>query len=225
MLKVASVIGSEFNFQLLKEIYTSSVGEVTNKQLYEALERAEADFIEISQYKQSFKFKNGLEDIAYSRLLYSQRFSLHKQIAQIYEFKIEHENNLDLSSLFPSTAFHFKCVFESQQLLESGNETTQVIDEESLVKSITYYKLAGEITAQISIDDCRKYYAISLQLVEKLSAQHPRKGQFMKELRLKLIGKGKVQHQKLTLPAGKLSLSNINSSGNNNNNNNNKSSQ
>ncbi len=104
-LKVASVIGRVFALQELSAIYPiqADVPQLANHLTH--LEKQDLTILDKPEPDISYIFKHMItQEVAYNLLLFSQRRSLHRTMAEWYE-KTYGDNS---SSYFPALAYHWK---------------------------------------------------------------------------------------------------------------------
>lgn len=103
-LKVASVIGREFDLRLLSDIHP---GESERSQLLEELDYLQqADLIlhEKPEPYSKYLFKHAItQDVTYNLLLFSQRRQLHRSVAEFYE----REQGSDTLTRYTLLAYHW----------------------------------------------------------------------------------------------------------------------
>ncbi|WKZ35474.1 MAG: adenylate/guanylate cyclase domain-containing protein [Anaerolineales bacterium] len=114
-LKVASVIGRVFALQELSAIYPIK-SEVTHLPEYLShLERQELTILDTPDPQTSYLFKHIItQEVAYNLLLFSQRRSLHRAIAEWYEGSFVR----DIVTYYPVLAHHWKQADVPQKAIE-----------------------------------------------------------------------------------------------------------
>lgn len=182
-MKVASVIGLEFPVELLHRIYNKSMeSNLPIHIMLEEIERAcYAEFIHQDvRNPRIFIFNNAyFQRVAYSRLLFSQRTKLHREIAIHYELVVKSNSSLDMGVLYPVLHNHWNCIL-------SASIAEECVNQEALSKTILYLKLIAENSELDSEDGILKLKE-ALEKT-KLIADKEEKIKRQKELKLKIIG-------------------------------------
>ncbi len=103
-LKVASVIGRVFAFQLLRDIYPVDNDKPQLANYLLTLETEEITLKESPEPDLSYIFKHAItHEVTYDLMLYAQRRELHKAVAEWYESK----HTADLSKFYALLAHHW----------------------------------------------------------------------------------------------------------------------
>ena len=154
-IKVASVIGRIFTYQVLNEIHPIQNDRQYLKLYLEKLEKLDLVPLESVSPELTYIFKHAItQDVAYNLMLFGQRQELHKTIASWYEKNFAH----DLTPFYPALAHHWRY---------SGNHE----------KAIYYLEAA----AQQSLDNFANREAIDfLNLIFQMDAQKPITDSFRK---------------------------------------------
>ena len=185
LLKVASVIGLEFPIEFLSQIYNKCMEIATGisfikRELQNAIT---ADFVhQDAGNPRIYMFNNSFfQQVAYSRLLFSQRTRVHLTVAEHYEELVESKNDTtEVRVLYPVLLHHFSCILEASIADKS-------VDQDALRTTIRYLKLMGDYAAQISQESDSDLYKQALEKAQLFSdPQEKLKAQ--KELKLKIIG-------------------------------------
>jgi class 3 adenylate cyclase/tetratricopeptide (TPR) repeat protein len=104
ILKVASVIGRAFDFQMLREVIPTSENTSNLNKDLDKLMKLDFIFSEVLSPDPRYAFKHVvIQQVAYSLLLHSQRRELHRRIAEWYE----REFVMDLSPYYPILSHHW----------------------------------------------------------------------------------------------------------------------
>ena len=154
-LKVISVIGRSFFYELLYNIYPI---EKDKEHLLDCLHSfVQLDFtlLESAEPDWTYTFKHLItQEVAYNLLLFSQRRQLHKAIALWYE-----QNHYDdLSSFYSVLAYHWSQSIE----IDSGWCV-------SVFKAINYLEKAGEqALITYSLKEAVRFFCEALNLMEKM---------------------------------------------------------
>ena len=130
ILKVASVIGKEFNFQLLHDIFPVEENKPDLINLVEEL--IKYNLLSKTSENQNivFEFKNKIiQEVAYNHLLYEHRHIVHQKIAEWYESRYQK----DLYKFYPLLAFHWS---KASEHIEHEHPTVD--------RAINYLGKAGE---------------------------------------------------------------------------------
>ncbi len=144
LLKVAAVLGLQFECRALREIQPLSLDDKTLRANLEALEAL--DLVRLggtSEDEAVYGFRYAItRDVAYHTLSFSQRRKIHQAIAQWYEQ--EHAGNL--SAYYPLLAHHWR-------------------EAESPDKELHYVLLAGyQAAAQYANEDAIRHLRRALEL-------------------------------------------------------------
>lgn len=114
-LKVASVIGRVFAVQELSAIYPIKTELAALPEYLSNLERQELTILDTPDPDTSYLFKHIItQEVAYNLLLFSQRRSLHRAIAEWYEGSFMR----DLVTYYPVLAHHWKQADVPQKAIE-----------------------------------------------------------------------------------------------------------
>ncbi|MBL8103059.1 MAG: AAA family ATPase [Anaerolineales bacterium] len=104
-VKVASVIGRIFTYQVLNDIHPIVNDRQYLKRYLEELEKLDLTPLESVDPELTYIFKHAItQDVAYNLMLFGQRQELHKVIALWYEEHFAH----DLTSFYPALAHHWR---------------------------------------------------------------------------------------------------------------------
>lgn len=180
VLKVASVIGQEFDSTTLSTAYSKAVGTMERRELLAALARAEeGDFITRHPVVATLYYFNSeaLHSVAYQRLLFAQRRHLHQTVAEALEEEADASFYQD-KALYPTLAHHWQSV-----VLASHDN----VDSMAAMKAVNNLKLAGDNSMQCSAtDDAVVQYKAAMALLPHLEKGAASKAK--KELQLKMLG-------------------------------------
>ena len=114
-LKVASVIGRVFALKELSAIYPIKSELAELPEFLTNLERQELTILDTPDPEVSYLFKHIItQEVAYNLLLFSQRRSLHRAIAEWYESSFMQ----DIISYYPVLAHHWKQADVPQKAIE-----------------------------------------------------------------------------------------------------------
>lgn len=151
-LKVASVLGREFNFLLLQAVYPL---EADRDQLDACLQTLiKQDFIyAVSAGDYSFKHTMTREAI-YNQMLFSQRRQLHRAVADWYEKTYAD----DLSPYYPMLAHHRRLALDRLNL-----------DPLEVEQTLEYISLAGErASSRLLYLEAIEFFSHALTLLDQL---------------------------------------------------------
>jgi len=119
-----------------------------------------------------------MHEVAYSRLLYSYRQSLHRQIAEMYERQVDQ-------------GFHVSPALLAHHWLRTV-EGAPKIEPEVLNKTINYMKIASEVASRHMIQDSKDsnfWLKKSLAMVDTLpSSSHDDSKRHKEQLQLRVMG-------------------------------------
>jgi len=114
-LKVASVIGRVFALQELSAIYPIKSELTALPDYLSNLEKQELTILDSPDPAVSYLFKHMItQEVAYNLLLFSQRRSLHRAMAEWYENAFAH----DIATYYPVLAYHWKQADVPQKAIE-----------------------------------------------------------------------------------------------------------
>ena len=154
-IKVASVIGRIFTYQVLNDIHPIQNDRQYLMSYLKELEKLDLTPLESVTPELTYIFKHAItQDVAYNLMLFGQRQELHKTIAAWYEENFKN----DLTPFYPALAHHWRY---------SGNHEKAV-----------YYL---EAAAQQSLDNFANREAVDfLNLIFQMDAERPTKDPFRK---------------------------------------------
>ena len=105
MLKVASVVGRNFRYDLLEEIYPLAADKQKLSEYLDSLQRLELVVLETPPPQLAYMFRHIMtQEVAYHLLVFSQRRELHRAIATWYEQTYAP----DLSPIYALLAYHWQ---------------------------------------------------------------------------------------------------------------------
>ena len=151
--------------------------------LSEEIDRAcNAEFIhQDPRNPRVYIFNNAyFQRVAYSRLLFSQRTKLHREIALQYEYVIKSSDSLDIGVLYPALYHHWNCIL-------SASIAEECVNQEALSKTILYLKLIAENIAILDSDDSIVKLKEAMEKTNLISDKEEMLRR-QKELKLKIIG-------------------------------------
>jgi tetratricopeptide (TPR) repeat protein len=113
-LKVASVIGRRFDFNILEAIFPVESDRPGLKDSVERLQQQNLTVLQAAEPELSYTFKHVItRDVAYDLLLLIQRRELHRKVGLWYEHKFED----DLSQYLPVLAYHWRLAGDVEKSL------------------------------------------------------------------------------------------------------------
>ncbi|MFN8382963.1 MAG: adenylate/guanylate cyclase domain-containing protein [Anaerolineales bacterium] len=162
-IKVASVIGRIFTYQVLNDIHPIQNDRQYLKRYLEKLEKLDLIPLESVSPELTYIFKHAItQDVAYNLMLFGQRQELHRTIASWYEKNFAN----DLTPFYPALAHHWRY---------SGNHE----------KAIYYLEAA----AQQSLDNFANREAVDfLNLIFQMDTQKPTADSFRKAIWHRKLG-------------------------------------
>jgi hypothetical protein len=114
MVKVASVIGRTFAYDLLQQVYPVETDRPQLLQKLTELERLDLTLKETLESELTYLYKHETtREVAYSLLLFAQRRQLHKAVAE----SLELSSPPDFSALYPRLAWHWGRADEVEKTL------------------------------------------------------------------------------------------------------------
>jgi class 3 adenylate cyclase/tetratricopeptide (TPR) repeat protein len=121
-LKTASVIGREFELDLLRDIYPVATDHPHLPNILNALQRHDLLAVEMRELVPLYRFKHAIiQEVVYNLMLYAQRRALHRVVAEWHERTYAG----DLSRFYSVLAYHW----------QQANHAA---------KALAYFELAGE---------------------------------------------------------------------------------
>jgi class 3 adenylate cyclase/tetratricopeptide (TPR) repeat protein len=153
-LKVASVIGREFEVRILEDIHPERVERSSVRPLSEDLENLErVDLIRKENLEPylTYLFKHALtQDVAYNLLLFSQRRLLHRAVAEF----CERTQAGDLPPIYPLLSYHWgKAEVESKALFYTEKAGEESLRNGALREAISFYSDAMKILDRTKSED------------------------------------------------------------------------
>jgi class 3 adenylate cyclase/tetratricopeptide (TPR) repeat protein len=135
-LKVASVIGRVFAFQVLRDIHPIEADRPLLADYLAALERLDITPLDTPEPELSYIFKHIItQEVTYNLMTFGQRRQLHRAIAEWYELTCAD----DLSPFYPLLAHHWSQAVGTQTLVSDRQ-----VEIERVSKTIYYLEQAGE---------------------------------------------------------------------------------
>jgi len=129
-LKIASVIGRIFAFQMLRSVHPVESDKPYLRDSLSTLERLDITPLEAPEPDLAYIFKHIItQEVAYNLMTFSQRRSLHGVVAEWYERTYA----ADLSPYYPYLAHHWRHSLDDQQ-----------VEPERVVKAIGYLEKSAE---------------------------------------------------------------------------------
>jgi predicted ATPase len=136
-LKVASAIGREFVFRILRDIHPVETDKPQLPTYLDTLERLQLTQRELEP-ELMYLFKHTItQDVAYNLMLFAQRRELHRVIGEWYEREYADR----LPQVYPLLAHHWSRAAEGQG---------QLTERALVTKAVDYLTKAGEQASQIS---------------------------------------------------------------------------
>lgn len=163
-LKVASVIGRIFAFQVLQEVHPIEADKPNLTDYLTTLERLDLTPLEASEPELSYIFKHVItQEVAYNLMAFAQRRQLHQAVAEWYERTYTGE----LAPFYPILAHHWRKATETQQA-----------DRALIAKAIDYLQKAGEQAVyRYATQEAIGFFNQALSLLEILPDTPERKQQ------------------------------------------------
>jgi class 3 adenylate cyclase/tetratricopeptide (TPR) repeat protein len=176
-LKVASVIGRVFAFDLVHDIFPVQTDRPYLQGHAERLCQLDLTVLYATDPETEYMFKHVItRDVAYDLLLLAQRKELHREVAQWYETT----RTANLSSFYPLLAYHWSAA--------------GAID-----KSLDYLDRAGEAALRDgAYKEAAHFMAEALRLLEDNASEHwqPRRARWECNLGEALYGTGRMDESR-----------------------------
>ena len=184
-LKVASVVGRMFAFRILAAIHPIDGDRALLPVTLHALDELRFTRVETPEPDLQYLFRHVLtREVAYNTLLFSQRRTLHRTVAEWYERSVAD----DLAPYYAVLAYHWR------QAL--GDEADQTL----LAKTITYMEHAGEQAFRTYANqESVSLFGELLRLADAhptLSVDAARRGRWEGRLAEAYLGLGKLQESR-----------------------------
>jgi class 3 adenylate cyclase/tetratricopeptide (TPR) repeat protein len=160
-LKVASVVGRTFPFQIVHDIHPIAEDRPNLRNHFENLDRLEITPLESPEPDLTYNFRHSItQEVIYQHMLFSQRTKLHQAVAGWYE-----KNHADdLSPYFGLLAHHMRQA--------AGDE---VEDPILVFKALGYFEKAGDQALQQSAyRESVSYFDQALSFDERFTLRHKR---------------------------------------------------
>ena len=121
-LKVASVLGRIFSFELLRAVYPEERDKATLPEHLTGLERLGLVHREDSPTGPMYAFRHALiQEAAYNLMAFSQRRELHRAVARLYERQQEERG----TQLQPLVAHHWRLAEETARAVDSLEQAAE----------------------------------------------------------------------------------------------------
>lgn len=157
-LKVASILGRVFAFQILRDVYPIEADKPYLADNLDTLERLDLTPLETPEPELTYIFKHIItQEVAYNLMAFAQRRQLHQIVAEWYERTYADE----LASFYPLLAHHWSKATEGQEtepqlvmktfdyLQKAGDASARIYAN---TEAITYYRHALDLIKQVEID-------------------------------------------------------------------------
>jgi class 3 adenylate cyclase/tetratricopeptide (TPR) repeat protein len=181
LLKVASVIGRSFHYQLLDQIYPVSTDKPHLLDYLQRLTQLELLALDTPAPNLSYLFRHIMtQEVVYQLMLFAQRRTLHRAVAEWYE----HTYAQDLSSVYALLAYHWQ-------------------HAEDIAKALDYLELAGEQALQSgAYQEAAVLFGNAVTLVTNQSPQPPlRQARWHRQWGAADLGLGKLTESAKQLQA------------------------
>jgi len=146
-LKVASVIGQAFRFNVLRDIFPLEGDEDKLKEFLDDLVRLELMVPMKQQAEDSYAFRQYITgEVAYNMLLFSQREQLHSAVGEWYE----RANPDNLAPFYSLLVYHFARVGDDEKTLKycvkAGNHASKTFAN---LEALKFYEQALELDRKL----------------------------------------------------------------------------
>lgn len=150
-VKVASVIGRIFTYQLLHDIHPIKNDKQYMQSYLKELEKLDFTPLETISPELTYIFKHAItQDVAYNLMLFAQRQELHKAVAEWYEQQFAD----DLSSLYAALAHHWRYAGSNKKALHYLElAAQQALDNFANREAIDFLNLILNIESQSTTGD------------------------------------------------------------------------
>ena len=150
-IKIASVIGRIFTYQILNDIHPIQNDRQYLLRYLEELEKLDLTPLEFVTPELTYIFKHAItQDVAYNLMLFGQRQELHKEIAAWYEKNFVN----DLTPFYPALAHHWRFSGNPEKAmhyLEAASQ--QALDNFANREAVDFLNQIFNIDAQAPIAD------------------------------------------------------------------------
>ena len=150
-IKVASVIGRIFTYQVLNDIHPIQNDRQYLMRYLEELEKLDLTPLESVSPELTYIFKHAItQDVAYNLMLFGQRQELHKEIAAWYEKNFVN----DLTPFYPALAHHWRFsgnLEKAMYYLEAASQ--QALDNFANREAVDFLNQILNIDTQAPIKD------------------------------------------------------------------------
>lgn len=154
-LKVASVIGYTFQFQVLHDVYPVEEQRERLEHNLQMLERLQLIQMDESDSDLSYRFKNAIiYDVVYQLMPFAQRRQLHRAVAEWYETTYADQ----VEELAPTLALHFDRADDERAMgyyTLAGNEAYRIYAN---AEAISHFKRTLDLAHKFQVDNARFVY-------------------------------------------------------------------
>jgi class 3 adenylate cyclase len=184
-LKVASVIGRIFAYQMLEAIHPIENDKSALSDYLQALTRLRLTLIESELPDLAYIFKHAItQEVAYNLMLFSQRRQLHQAVAEW----IEDSYQRDLEPFYTLLAYHWK---------QAAGMPDAARREVVLNKAIYYLEKAGDQSLRnFANAEAAQFFSEVLQLTKPAEVSRLRLGQWYRKIGDAYLGLGKLVEAK-----------------------------
>jgi len=154
-LKVASILGRVFAFQILRDVYPIDADKPYLSDNLDTLERLDLTPMETPEPDLTYIFKHIItQEVAYNLMAFAQRRQLHQIVAEWYERTYADE----LASFYPLLAHHWRKATAGQE-----------VEARLVFKTVDYLQKAGDASARIYANtEAITYYRHALNLIKQV---------------------------------------------------------
>lgn len=148
-LKVASVIGHAFRFNVLRDIFPLEGEQDKLKEFLDDLVRLDLMVRTKQQAEESYVFRQYITaEVAYNMLLFSQREQLHSAVAEWYE----RANPDNLAPFYSLLVYHFSRVGDDENTLKYCVKAGgQAVNTFANVEALGFYEQALELDRKLGL--------------------------------------------------------------------------
>lgn len=157
-IKVASVIGRVFEFDLLRHSHPTRMGSAELRLQIDNIQDRDFVRLEMPEPRLSYMFKhNTMQEVAYDTLLFAQRRELHRTIALWYEQTFNQptagQSSDPLEAFYPLLAYHWRYAEDKEkERYYATKAAEQAAGQFANEDAIRYFTRALELTPEDNLE-------------------------------------------------------------------------